>query len=949
MSFWKNDPVVSQPKPILSLPNQRADQSDQRDEIRTDIAVNSDERADRGEVREVDKISFDQARALRDDYNSNVSVKAYETSWPMYLSALRTDESRAGDLLFVTAFAKLSDPTTGVLGGEREGVPTDSQSWVENKQAELRSLLDQEGGKFSAETRRKLRRELTQLMGSRNSAYNRQRQRYMDDASYYGLDPKRVIGPHVGDGDKEFVTNFWKQQYGDEGRFADGAPEGINMIGGVPEGSEIQWGGNTPGPEFDRAAWLEKTFGWTPSQEATYIDLLNKNAGKNLSGESLMKLAASYGIPTGKLTVDDFARDAAKLPNGGTWSPQKPQEQVEWERRVEELKRERDTFGGGVDAAVRGVADTASVGLADKGAALMDTVFDGGTYQDNLNEQYAVNAADEAVNPWARMGGQVAGGLAIPFGAGARTPGQLAKVGAAYGGGYEFNKSNEGFLDRIDNVAGGAAFGAAAGYGGGKLGNYIAGKFPARTGQPSEAREFIDAAGRQNIDYLPADIPGATATKIATGGFKQSLGGPLITRGADEATASVENAIARTTDNMGGAANDATGAGQAVQRGVRQWQDSAKDKVDSLYDKIPIKPDTVAKTDNTLAALRDVNNPIGSNPALSAEISDPKLKAFQAAIESGGLSWADLKAFRSYIGKKAGAPSFQQDIPKDRLDAIYAGLSRDIEATAAQTSPDALKAFQRANNYKRGVEKRRENVMKMLLGKDLNMSPEKTFAQMQSWGKQKGGDFAKLSQAVRSLPEEDANVLRATVLDMLGAATKGNQNAKGDGFSIGTLVTNWNDLSDRAKATLFQGDHRKAVDDIMLAADAMKASARYNNSSNTGATVVGTATLSSFYGGILPGIATVLGQTGAGALLGSPRVAKWMAAMYRKPNPQAAKAHILRLDNLAKTEPTIGAEIIQIKDYLLKQLAETPQRAAAEDRQESPQSSATTNRPQVGQ
>jgi hypothetical protein len=272
-----------------------------------------------------------------------------------------------------------------------------------------------------------------------------------------------------------------------------------------------------------------------------------------------------------------------------------------------------------------------------------------------------------------------------------------------------------------------------------------------------------------------------------------------------------------------------------------------------------------------------------------------------------------------------------------------------MEATAAELGPKALKAFKRANNYKRGVETRRENVMKMLLGKDLNLSAEKAFSQIQRWGSEKGGDFAKLSQAVRSLPEEDANIVRATFFDAMGAASKGNQNAQGDAFSIASLVTNWNGLNPRAKAVLFQGEHRKAVDDIMTAASGMKASARYNNSSNTGATVIGGMTLSSFYGGVLPGVATIVGQTGLGALLGSTRVAKWLSALYRKPNPQAAKAHISRLDSLAKTEPTIGAEIINMKEYLLNRLAASPEKAAAQDQEPSIAPTAIANTSGAGQ
>jgi len=88
-----------------------------------------------------------------------------------------------------------------------------------------------------------------------------------------------------------------------------------------------------------------------------------------------------------------------------------------------ELEKRRDTFGGGVDAAVRGAADMASLGLADPLAAAVRSAFNDDGFDTNLGRERAISRADEEVNPYWRVGGQLAG--AIPTMTG------LAKAGAA--------------------------------------------------------------------------------------------------------------------------------------------------------------------------------------------------------------------------------------------------------------------------------------------------------------------------------------------------------------------------------------------------------------------------------------------------------------------------------------------------------------------------------------
>jgi hypothetical protein len=941
MSWWESAPLApqGQPKPLIDL----RDPSKARD---LEIKEEGNARDSRREGRDIGKTEFDQKGALYERYSKLPEVKNYRVAVQQLAQAIDTGDGPQSDLALTYAFAKAMDPESVVRESE-QGMVTSSQPWFLSAVEAAKKQFGMDGaGNYTPETRRQIRTQIANAVAQRNRLYNQQREFFTELATRNNFDPYEIIGEHDA---KPFAERI--RAWGQGGQKTANDPE---MVGGLPKGTNITFAGDD-GSGFDRNRWLMETTGFDPNGEANLVAWLGANSGNpNITKEDVQ--AAYQRFSEGRSTgaVDD--EFIAKLRSGKTPFQGFDSSFAENQLKIkaEKLAQERDTFGGAVDAYVRGAAQVPSFGLVDKAQALTDTVFNGGTYAENMDRQRLINAADEIANPYPRLAGELTGAVLTPYGAGARTPMELAKVGAVTSGATEFNQSSAPFSERLLPTALATATGGVLGYGTGKavetLSPVVSRMF-SRAPQASDdlpaemsAPEFIAAAQRQNVDYLPADIPGSYGTQIATSIADKTLGSKFIQEGAQQSVDSVQNAVRRTTDNLGGAGDDVR-AGQSIQRGVNAWQDAKEAQINDLYEKIPVASDAVADTTNTLSALRDVNNPLVSNPQLSAQISDPKLKAYQQALEGGGLSWQDLKSFRSYLGQKLGAPSFQSDIPKDRLKAIYAGLSADMEATAAKQGPKAITAFKRANTFKRAVETRRENVMVRLLGKNMDMTPEKTFAQMQSWAKAKGGDFAKLSQATRSIPEDEANAVRATFIDSLGTAPSGAQNASGTAFSPATFATRWNDIAPRAKAVLFQGEHRAALDDIAGLATSMKRADRYNNNSNTGVMVGGTATAATLLANPMVTLASIGGQVLSGVILGSPRLAKWVAALYKKPNAKAVEAHIARLDNLAKAEPIIADNVFQLQTRLREAFGQGQMQLAANpgDEKGTPLPTAKTN------
>lgn len=479
-------------------------------------------------------------------------------------------------------------------------------------------------------------------------------------------------------------------------------------------------------------------------------------------------------------------------------------------------------------------------------------------------------------------------------------------------------------------LVGGAAAGGAA-----SSASHIPNLFPSNRTLGDLGQAFEN----QKVPMMPA-MTGRTGPQMATGVTHMTLGGIPLADAAEKSIAAAKVARERIAHQIGDVAADSTGAGQAVQRGSRAFINTTEGIGNKLYERIPIAPQKPAILSNTKAALAELNTGLESNPELSGLIADPRLKAYQNALEGtveqvptklldangnpitrpvqrgGQLSWADLKAFRSYIGELAGRPTLQDSTAQGALKRLYAGLSDDMQATAKADSPKALGAFQRANNFWRARQQRIDNVLSAVLGPKLDKGGQAAFNQIESWSRNKG-DAIKLAQLLRSLPADEAGTVRATIFDRLGQASPGRQDATGTAFSPNDFVTHWNALSDRAKTALFPGiDYRSHIDDLVHIAAAMKDANKYANVSKTSLGTNALTLLGAFFTNPLYALGIGGTEFGAGKALSSPTFAKWLASAPKKPNGPAALAHINRLSSIAVAEPAIVNEVLALQQRL---------------------------------
>lgn len=344
------------------------------------------------------------------------------------------------------------------------------------------------------------------------------------------------------------------------------------------------------------------------------------------------------------------------------------------------------------------------------------------------------------------------------------------------------------------------------------------------------------------------------------------------------------------------------------------------DEAESAYNSMRFSEPKSPDVDNAKAALSSAK-----------EAADKAFVASRQMPEGGKLSWEDMKRFRTIVGEIVDQPGISRDGSDiAALRKLYGALSTDMEQTAARAGPKALDEFRKANRYYRGREDRIDNVFQGLFGNRDQRSDEAVFRSINSWAQGRTGDFARLSKTIRSLPADEANTVRATVVQRMGMASPARGGA--EVFSPVEFSTQWRGLSDRAKSVLFNNkQHRQDLDKFSRLTDGMKRAGEYQNFSNTSLGVNMTAQGALALTNLPVAIALGAGQFGMGKLLASPRFARIVASTGENVTPQNVRKLDQQLSVLATREPLLSGDIKSLQEHLRQAIQQSPGRAAAEE------------------
>lgn len=882
---------------------------------------------------------------LRKEFQTRPAVVNFETVLPKFAAAIRAADNPVGDMQIITAWVKAYDPTGAIMSQDVQ-TAEQAQSAIQKFGGNYAAMVDGRG-RLKPEVRQNFLREIHTRLGPLADVYRSERAKYLEIAKRTpGVNPANVLG-------EPFQLQFQDEEaayLGRPVRNLDGtqgaSPPGYQQPKYGDPDTEIKFNdeaGPSGGAELRRILYDALRSGQVRSYEDAnaLVDQYNQQHRTHFGG----------------VVNGEGFRNALSAAQGGRQFNVEMPHDFEVEKRLNEIRA--DQGEGGSSALRRGAADGYFVGAADEiragatalGGSLRGEGNLGDLYNRNLEAEQAYQRQLQEQNPILYGAGQLGGGLipgALTFGA--STPMGFARLGAGTGAVYGFNSGEDGLENRARSSVIGAGAGAAGGVvipeflGLGVAGEALAARNAARnaanrppvpplvdpvTGRLNEPLEAVSPGQRVGAaNQFGIDLPLGSAT---------DRGGAIIERRLDirpasagrmnDARRKVEGQVSDAVENVAGqfgSSRTLNEGGSSLQSGAMSWMARA-DVVDTkVYDAIPISPTSPANLNATMATLADLSNKIKSNPQLNEELKDKNLVTFLDALNQGGLTWEDTKAFRSFIGDKIGQFRFSQDAREGGYRALYGALSEDMRNTAAAQGPKALRAFERANSFHAAKEARIDGALKQILGNDMNLNAEAAAAKVRAmtFGGKGGADLARLAEIRASTVKGGAwDEIAATLIRMGGQPA----NSEGRAFDPGVFVKWYADMAEPARKMLFKPELRKSLDQFVAVNQRLANSNALRNTSNTAlASPTGTFSVPSaaaaFFTGypfIAAGILAATGVKAGGELLmakawTNPKFVRWATGFSRAAasgNANAVRSRVERLQGLAATNPELREPI----------------------------------------
>ncbi|MEG3083705.1 hypothetical protein U1707_08625 [Sphingomonas sp. PB2P12] len=616
-----------------------------------------------------------------------------------------------------------------------------------------------------------------------------------------------------------------------------------------------------------------------------------------------------------------------------------------------------DPGDGTVGAVGRGVVS--NIPFSREIAAGIDTLSDPqSTFASNLDEEYGKRAFVEQNNPVAYTAGAILGSL--PLGgvefAGARAASRAAGVAAIRQGlGREVAvmQANRTFAMRsamegagisgvyaLGNADGSLGQRVAAGVGGAAVGGVAAGALSlgggallarraaaARGGAPalSPGQEALEAAGRQDIVPFPADV-GGSGVRSVTGAVAQTMGGVGPIRAGAQRTLNSAEAVRNRVASAIGTPQGIEEAGETARAGAQTFIARTGARIGRIYERAASLGGQ-ARVD-TPAARRVLDQELA--PLLESPVQGPGVPILQGLLDAldNPQSIRGLREARSQLREQfenAGLRGSNLERVAGRV--IDAATDDMVNGLRSQGLDAAARLYRVADRAWRERLQIMDDHLAPILGDASGPGMKSGEQVVQGLKSAMAGNNRRFAGFVGALPPHEQGVVRASLIQRMGMATKGNQDEAGEVFSLSTFLTNWNEIGERAKNTLFGPEGRAALNDLAIYAREAKQSQKFANHSNSAGAV---SNLSAIWNFSTLGTA-LAAENGGGRVLASPRFARWLARPPRAATPAASRAWVERLTRVAKSEPAIAQDVLGIQTRLRDMLMGSPATVAAQE------------------
>lgn len=612
-----------------------------------------------------------------------------------------------------------------------------------------------------------------------------------------------------------------------------------------------------------------------------------------------------------------------------------------------------DTFGkkGLLDLSQEGLM----LGLGDEAAGVGNAISSALTGDFNIGENYRFGRDVDALRTdqaRERLGwtgtafevlgggalGRVQSGLSIPLTAGrnlatrgvtvtrgalrsqmARTAGiEGALVGGT--GGFGYGRGAEG--SAVGALVGAGA-GGALGFGAQRIGDAVA----ARNIPRVSGIEVQQAADDLRIPVIPAVTGGTTARRLTAGARQGFISDRPISNAVGAMEAGGEAARNRTAVGAGRVLDNEE-AGDVVRQAANVYSRRTSQIGGNLYtradrmaggEQLPL-PQAIQAAEDELTQLAKA--PGGTDSALYRDIARLRDQMADGAFEVDGI-----RAFRSRLRNELterGLRGTPQDAAFSRI--LQAAEDDMISGLQAAGKDNAAGALRTAANFWRKRVETIDEVLEPVIGTRTARSGEQIVTSIERLANPKTGNSARLRQLLDSMPNDERNSVTATIISRMGRPTAGAaEKAEDGGFSFTTFLTNWNNMSARAKGALFSQETRQALDKLATVSRGVKQAGSAANASNTAGALGVQAAISLplvWIADPLTVVAASAGQWTVGRLLASRRIARWIASAPK--NPRARAAHVARLGGIARAEPAIANEIAAFQRALSQAANDNP-------------------------
>ena len=533
-------------------------------------------------------------------------------------------------------------------------------------------------------------------------------------------------------------------------------------------------------------------------------------------------------------------------------------------------------LGGALDEI--GAAGDAAINYATGGRA-------GEPYDESLSRRRDAIAKSDAEHPIRNTVDAVLGGVAtargIPFarpvgGTGVMSTAANAGINAAAAAaGTGFTQGEGSFVNRLENAkdygTAGLVAGTILGAGGQMLSNRLA-----PTAANSVARQ-ADSIGVQ----VPQFMEGGRASQQ----MASKVGSiPFVGDDVNAAVAGTRNQAQQAAENISNTVAPnilAREAGEAASGAMQTWaDDGARAVSDRVYEPVNrAMANVVAPLNNTRQAAQEL---LRQQNTAQAPLHARAIGEIDAALnQPNGLSFEGITRLRTRIGSMMdNAVDPENRTAWAGLNAVYAGLSRDMEAAIAQNGgQQAQQAWQRANAITRQIAERRDVVAK-IVGAEGDKAGEGIVDKLVTMASTKStADAARLQQARRVMGAEAWRGIAGNAIIRMGR----NQSNE---FSPDIFLKNYSQLSHEGRRLLFNstGDNnlQPQLDALAAVSQRLQAFSRLGNPSGTGGVTALLAALGAAASGDMGAtLGTAFAGRGIGLLMSRPAVVRNVTAHAR--------------------------------------------------------------------